>query len=444
MNRPLLAAGCLVLLSIGHAVTPAAEEWPQFRGLHAGVAADDPAIPDTWSQTENIAWTLDVPGVGWSSPVIWGDHIFITSAVSDGAIEKPKPGLYSDGERPTPSEMHRWMVYDVSLETGRIRWEREVRRAVPTGPKHVKNTYATETPVTDGERVYTYFGSAGIFVFDFKGTPVWSRDAPVVKMRSNYGHAASPVLFRDHLIIVNDNDTQSFIAAYDKKTGRPLWKVDRTTEGTNWSTPVVWQQEGTPEIVTAGTRGIRAYGLDGSPRWELKGMSSITAPTPFTKLGLLYIMSGFPGDAMRPVYAIRPGAHGDITLREGETSNEFIAWSNQQLGTYTTTPLVYGDYYYTLLDRGLFMAHDARTGKPVYGRQRLVAGGFTSSLWAYNGKIFALSEDGDTYVIQAGPEFKVLGKNSLDEMTMATPAVAKGSLIIRTMSKLYRIAKKPE
>jgi outer membrane protein assembly factor BamB len=169
-------------------------------------------------------------------------------------------------------------------------------------------------------------------------------------------------------------------------------------------------------------------------------MSSITAPTPFVKNGLLYMSSGFPGDAKRPVFAIRPGASGNISLLEGQTSNQHIAWFQPLLGTYTTSALVYGDYYYTLLDRGFFLSHDAKTGRQIYGRQRLTAGGFTSSPWAYNGKIFAMSEEGDTYVIQAGPEFKILGKNSLDEMALSTPAVARGSLFIRTLSKLYRIS----
>ena len=173
-------------------------------------------------------------------------------------------------------------------------------------------------------------------------------------------------------------------------------------------------------------------------------MSSITVPTPFSKHGLLYLSSGYPGDALRPVYAVRPGARGDITLKDGETSNPSIAWSNPQLGAYNTSALVYGDYYYTLLDRGFLLCHDARTGTQIYGRQRIApdANGFTASPWAYNGRIFAASEEGDTYVIQAGPEYKVLGKNSLGEMIMASPAVARGSVIMRTASKLYRIARK--
>jgi outer membrane protein assembly factor BamB len=193
--------------------------------------------------------------------------------------------------------------------------------------------------------------------------------------------------------------------------------------------------------VTPGSKRLRSYDLDGKLLWELAGMSTIDIPTPFAKHGLLYINSGYPADALRPVYAIRPGAGGDLTLKAGETSNAYIAWSHPTLGSYNPSSLVYGDYYYTLHDRGFITCNDAKTGKEIYGRQRISADstGFTASPWAYNGRIFALSEDGDTFVLQAGPEFKVLGKNTLGEMTLATPAIAGGSLVVRTAGRLYRI-----
>ena len=260
------------------------------------------------------------------------------------------------------------------------------------------------------------------------------------KTRNNWGGASSPALHGDRLYIVNDNDEQSFLAAYDKRTGAEVWRVNRT-EGTNWSSPFVWENESRTEIVTAGSDRVRSYDTDGKLLWELYGMSTITIPTPFSRHGLLYISSGYIADPLRPAYAIRPGASGDISLKQGETSNAFIAWSSPTGAPYNPTPIVYGDSYYTLFDRGFFTSHDARTGKEIYARQRVTAdaSGFTASPWAYNGKIFAMSEEGDTYVIQAGPEFKVLRKNSLNEMTLATPAVAGGSLIIRTVSRLYRI-----
>jgi len=418
------------------------DNWPQFRGPRAGVAADDPALPDTWSATAHVRWKSDVPGLGWSSPVVWGDHVFLTTVVNSGALEPPKPGLYFGGERPASTAPHRWVAYDIDFKTGAIRWQKEIRNSAPAGPRHLKNSYASETPVTDGERVYFYFGAVGVFVFDMSGKPVWSKPIGPFKTRNGWGTAASPILHDDRLYIVNDNDEQSFVAAYDKRTGREIWRVNRA-EGTNWATPFVWEHEGRTEIVTAGTGKVRSYDLAGTLLWEFSGMSSISIPTPFSRHGLLYVSSGYVGDPMRPAYAIRPGASGDISLKPGETSNAFIAWSSPTLAPYNPTPLVYGDYYYTLYDRGFFTCHDAKTGKEVYGRQRIAAdaGGFTASPWAYNGKVFAMSEDGDTYVIQAGPEYKLLAKNSIGEMTLATPAVAHGSLVIRTASKLYRIGR---
>lgn len=424
-------------------VTSAAsnEHWPQFRGTGSTGVAEDPTLPDKWSTTENVAWKRDIPGLGWSSPIVWGDHIFLTSVISGDAKEAPKKGLYFGGERPVPTDEHRWMVYAVDFKTGKILWEKEVQRSAPPASRHLKNSYASETPVTDGERVYAYFGNTGLFCFDLKGKLLWQQKWEARQTRNGWGTAASPIVYKDRLYILNDNDEQSFLAAYDKKTGQQLWRVEREV-GTNWATPYIWENGQRTELIVSGTKAVRAYDLNGKPLWEFNGMSSIAIPTPFSKFGLLYIASGYVGDQHRPVYAIKPGATGNISLKEGETSNQFIAWYLRQGGPYNPSPIVYGDIYYTLYDRGFFTANDARTGQEVYSKQRLdpAAGAFTSSPWAYNGKLFCLSEDGDTFVIQAGKEYKLLGKNSLDELCMATPAIARGSLILRTASKLYRIS----
>jgi len=440
MRRVWLWAGAAVLM---WTMAAAGEQWPQFRGPSAGVAADDPALPETWSKTENVAWAIDVPGLGWSSPVVWGDQIFLTTVVSSGQATPPQKGLFA-GTLPYEAKVpHRWVVYAIDFETGKVRWQRDIRTIVPLRPKHIKNSFASETPVTDGQRVYVLFADLGLFAFDMQGNPAWSKELEPMDREFGYGSGASPVVHKDRVYIVNDNEKRSFVAAHDARTGTELWRIDRDEES-NWSTPFVWEHEQRTEIVTAGTGKVRSYGLDGTLLWELKGMTWINVPTPFAKHGLLYISSGWVGDAVRPVYAVRPGASGDISLKEGETSNAYITWYQRQLGTYSTSPLVYGDHYYTLFDRGYLACHDARTGKQIYGRQRIAAdtSGFTASPWAYNGKVFVLSEDGDTFVIQAGPEFKVLGRNSLEEMALATPAVARGSVIIRTQSKLYRIAKR--
>jgi outer membrane protein assembly factor BamB len=436
----------LILTMTGFPALGAGENWPQFRGEGARGVSDDSALPDSWSTTQNVRWKIDVPGHGWSSPVVWGDKIFVTSVISEGAVEEPKKGLYFGGNRTDiPSSIHHWMVYCIDWETGDILWERQAYQGQPKESLHLKNTYASETPVTDGKRVYVYFGNLGVFSYDMKGELAWSRFWEPVKTRYGWGLAASPVLHEDRLIIVNDNEDQSFITALDKQTGEEVWRVDRD-EGSNWATPLVWNNDLRTEVVTPGTDRVRSYGLDGTLLWEFRGMSSITIPTPFSDSGLVFISSGYVGDELRPAYAVRLGASGDISLQENETSNEYIAWSLRQAGPYNPSPLVYGEYYYTLLDRGFMTCHKARTGELVYSKRRIErgSGAFTASPWAYDGKIFCLSEDGDTFVIKAGPEFELLGKNSLDEMSMATPALSQGSLIIRTASKLYRIARPPK
>lgn len=432
----------LVIAVVLHATAIASDRWPQFRGPESLGVVEDPSLPDTWSETQNVAWKTTIPGMGWSSPIVWGNKIFVTSVINAKETEPVKKGLYFGGERKAPADEHRWMVYAVDFKSGKILWEREVHKAVPTFSRHLKNSYASETPVTDGERVYAYFGNVGLFCFDLKGKLLWSKKWPAVNTRFGWGTAASPVVHQDRIYVVNDNDTKSFLVALNKKTGEQVWEVERA-EASNWATPYIWNNGQRTEIITPGTKRVRSYDLNGKLLWEFTGMSSIAIPTPFSKFGLLYISSGYVQDQLRPVYAIRPGASGDISLKQGEMSNSYIAWHQPQAGPYNPSPIIYGDLYYTLLDRGFFTCHDAKTGKEIYGKQRIdpATVAFTSSPWAYNGKLFCLSEDGDTYVIGAGREFKVIGKNSLNELCLATPAIVRGSLVIRTASKLYRITK---
>ena len=440
MQRFLLVS--LVLIAVPLTAKQDAQ-WPQFRGPGATGVGADLRVPDTWSATENIVWKAAIPGVGWSSPIVWNDTIFLTSVIRAQAGEAPKPGLYFGGERPTPSDEHRWMVFGVDFASGKVLWQREAHRGAPPRSRHLKNSYASETPTTDGERVYVLFGNIGVFAFTMDGTPVWQRTWPARATRYGWGTAASPVLHGGRLYVLDDNDEQSSLVALDARTGADVWRVERARE-TNWTTPFIWRHAQRTEIVVSATHGVQSYDLDGKPLWTLRGMSSIAIPTPFESGGLLYVASGYVGDQVRPVYAIKPGASGDITLSTGETSNAFVAWSLPQAGPYNPSPIVYDGLYYTLLDRGFFTAHDARTGAEVYGRQRIdPAGvGFTASPWAASGRLYAISEDGDTYVIKAGPKYELLAKNSLGEMTMATPAMAQGNLIVRTAERLYRIGRK--
>jgi len=373
--------------------------------------------------------------------VVWGDQIFLTAARSTGEVEPIKKGLYFGGNRlEPPKEEHVWTASSVDLASGEIQWERELHRGVPATPRHLKNSYASETPATDGKLLFAHFGHLGTYALDFNGEMVWSKSWPPREMRFGWGTAASPVLHEGRLYLVNDSEDASTLTVLEAATGRRIYETARD-EPSNWATPFIWKNDERTEIVIPGRNKIRSYDLDGKVLWELGGMSSIVIPTPFTAHGLLYVASGYVGDEVRPVFCIRPGAEGDISLKEGETSNSAIAWSLPQGGPYNPSPLVYGDYYYTLYDRGFLTCHDAKTGDLIYGKKRFRTGAsaFTASPWAYDGKIFCLSEDGDCFVVEAGPKYKLLGENSIPELTMATPAVVGDSLILRTDPALYRI-----
>ena len=481
--RLAAASACLVLLAASAApgqTARAGDNWPRFRGANAGAVTDDPALPETWSRTENVVWNVGIPGQGWSSPIVWGDLIFVTSVLSDEPRQEPgrdlipEPGQEGapvtsiDGIASAPplATPYTWMLHAIDFATGETRWQRVLRTGVPLNPKHPKNTYASETPVTDGRYVYVFHANAGLFAVDFNGDIAWSREVTVPAappgmatetriepgrtLDAGYfagiGQAASPALHDGRIFIAADHEARAwFFAAYSTQTGEELWHVHegKTEEAYGWSSPFVWENDLRTEVVILGNNRVRSFGLDGARLWEIEGLSVSTTPTPLAADGLLYVSSGFPSMLFRPVYAIRPGASGDISLEAGETSNEHVVWFHADAGTYMPSGLVYDGLFYGLYTQGFLTAHDARSGDEVYGRVRIArgTGGFTSSPWAYNGRVFALSEDGDTYVIRAGPDYELLRVNPLEEMVNATPAVLRGSLIIRTVSSLWRIAK---
>jgi outer membrane protein assembly factor BamB len=416
--------------------------WPQFRGWRASGVSADANAPDRWSATENLAWKTDLPGRSWSSAIVWGHRVFLTTVVNLGRSETPKKGLYLGGERPESSKSeHQWRVLCLDLTTGKVEWDQMVHQGAPQTPIHLKNTYGAETPVTDGERVYALFGNLGVFAFTCDGQEAWSQPLEPRKTRYGWGTAASPVLQSGRLFIVNDNDDQAELLALDAKTGKELWRVNRD-EKSNWATPFIWQNGLRTELITPGSRAVRSYDLDGKLLWSFRGMSNIAIPTPVAGDGLLFVSSGYVGDKLRPLYAVRPGASGDISLSSGATSNEFIAWSNPVGGPYNPSPLFYEGRLYVLYDRGSVSCFDAKTGKVLYERERLPDGlAFTSSPWAAGGRVFCLNEDGVCYVLRAGDRFELLHTNKLadDDMCMATPALAGDRLLIRTAARLYCI-----
>lgn len=416
--------------------------WPQFRGSESRGISDGTGknLPVHWSATENVSWKTDLPGRGWSSPIVWGDRVFLTTVINTGKAEDPKKGLYFGGDRPKPPDaVHQWKVFCLDLKTGNIVWDRQVHEGQPQSPIHLKSSYASETSVTDGERVYCYFGNVGVFCFDFDGKELWKLNLKPHAMRNGWGTAASPVIHQDRLYLVNDNNEESYLLALDAKTGKQVWSIPRD-EKSNWATPFIWQNGQRTEIVTPGTGKVRSYDLDGNLLWSLTGMSSITIATPYAYNGLLYLSSGYVMDSRKPIFAIRPGATGDISLEDGQTSNEFIVWCQPKAAPYNPTTLIYEDRLYVLYDRGLLSCFRADDGKEVYGPVRLPNGtAFTASPWAYGGHVFCLNEDGVTAVLKAGDQFELLHTNSLaeDDMSMATPAISGDRLLIRTAARVY-------
>src|SRR6056297_752891 len=432
--------GCLLLCVCQPSALGEEDHWPRFRGSNgAGVAPDNPGLPITWSISENVKWVSDVPGLGWSCPVVWENRVFLTSVVPDQPTQIPKKGMYlGKGVREPVKGVHRWMVYCFDLNTGETLWEHEAHRGQPQVPRHPKSTYASETPVTDGERLYVLFGDLGLWCYDFNGKVLWERKIEPKKTEFDYGAAASPVVHDGQAIVVYDNLESSWIAAFDAGTGEERWRTSRD-ETRSWATPLVWENSVRTEIVVPGENRNRGYSLDGELLWEFDGrMGKLVIPSPFAAHGLCYISSGFVAENHRPTFALRPGASGDLAPEGDYANNEAFAWYQDRSGSYNPSQIVYGDYLYTLYDQGFLTCHDAMTGEEIHGKQRLRPNGsFTASPFAFNGRLFCLSEDGLTYVIKPGPEFEILGTNPLDERCLASPAVAGDKLLIRTATKLY-------
>jgi len=437
--RSTIATGWALLLLVQPSVH-GQDNWPRFRGPNAdGMAPDNAGLPTTWTTTENVKWVADVPGWGWSCPIVCGDRIFLSTVVSDENNLTPSKGLYlGQGVRDPAKGIHHWMVYCFDLNTGKELWKHEAHSGQPKVPRHPKSTYAAETATTDGERLFVLFGDLGLYCYDLNGKPLWSQKIEPKRTFFDYGAAASPVVHEGQVIVVYDNLQGSWIAAFDAKSGDQRWQTPRD-ETHSWATPFVWTNELRTEIVVPGKKRNRSYSLDGKLLWEFNGrMSNLVIPSPFAAHGLCYIASGYVGDKHRPTFAVRPGASGDITPDGDFEDSEFIAWYQGKSSSYNPSQIVYGDYFYTLFDRGFLTCHDAKTGEEVYGKQRFSpSGSFTTSPFAYNGRLFFLSEEGLTYVVKSGPEFEIIERNHLDELCIASPAVAGDKLLIRTASKLY-------
>ena len=442
---------CVALVGLANSISAqerTQDTIPRFLAGRMPTADAQVVPPEHWSATENVLWKTDLPGLGWSSPVVWGNRVFLTTCVNTGADREPRKGLYLEdvdaNKYPKDTDKHEWKVYCLDLNTGSILWQQVSHAAVPAKPHHIKNTLASETPTTDGERVYVYFGNVGLFTYDLDGKLLWSKPLPPTDTQYGWGTSISPIVYEDRLYIVNDNDEKSYLLVLDKRTGDEVMRIDRE-EKTNYATPFIWKNALRTELVTSGIGFARSYDLEGKLLWQIKGKSILAIPTPFEKFGNLYLTSGHVVWGGNPLYVVKPGATGDISLDENVTTSEHIVWSAQKIGPYHPTPLIVGETLYILYDRGLMAAFDAKTGREVYGRKRIPNGkAFTSSPVSYSDKLFCLNEDGVTFVIKTGPEFEILHTNTLaeDDMGMATPVIVGGKLLLRTSKRMYCIGDK--
>ncbi len=406
------------------------DNWPQFRGPDASGIAEGAKPPDAWDRRA-IRWKTPVAGLAHSSPIVWRNQIFVTTAVSSQPGATFKHGLYGDGDASPDTSVHQWKVLCLDKRTGVVLWERVAYQGPPKEKRHIKSTYANSTPVTDGKRVVAFFGSQGLFAFDMSGNPLWKRDLGVLRLGAydapdyEWGTASSPILYRDMVIVQCDTQgKESFLMALSASTGETIWKSPRE-ELPSWGTPAV----ANGELITNGSNAIRGYDpATGKQLWSFGGSSKITAPTPVFANGLAIVASGRRPEA--PIFAIKLGSQGSI------------AWSKQQRGPYMPTPLILDGRVYVLNNNGIFDCYDLATGNEVY-RQRIehAGGGFSGSPVAANGRIYLSNEDGEMIVVRAGPRFEIVSRNEIGERLMATPAITGNMLVIRGEKNLIAIGR---
>ena len=453
MRRSVLAASAafLIVTSLrGAAVAPRAGiDWPQFRGISATGIAEGFSLPATWNAADgtNIVWKAPIPGLGLSSPVVWGNDIFISTSISGKADSNLKVGLYGAIQSVDDDTPHEWRVYALDKKTGKIKWQHSAFKGVPKIKRHTKSTHANSTLATDGERIVAFFGSEGLYAYDLKGTLLWKKDLGVLDAGyymvpgAQWETGSSPVLHDGKVVIQADVQKGSFLALFDAKDGREIWRVARADVPT-WSTPTIHQVNGKTQILVNGMRHVGAYDFEtGKEIWKLSGGGDIPVPTPVVHDGLVYITNAHGRDS--PVYAIKETAAGDVSLKEGTTSNDAVVWAAARSGGYMCTPLVYRGLVYIVRYNGVLNVFDAKSGEKKYeARLAGATSAFTASPIANDGKVYIASEDGQVFVLAAGPKYEVIAMNEMATPVLATPAISEGRLILRTQDQIMSIGKK--
>ena len=427
----------VVLISLSGAVTAA--NWPGWRGPDGSGISHEKNLPAEWTPTKNIKWKTPIAGRGHSSPIVWGNYIFVTTAIEGEIVAGAKAVKHlSDGKEflhpdsVGADHKHAFKVIAVDRNSGKVLWEATAWVGTPYDNRHRKSSYAASTPATDGKLVYAFFGTEGLYAYDFDGRLAWKAD--LGKLGTvGMGTGTSPILFENLVIVQCDeeNGESSFIVALDKKTGKEVWRMPRKVQ-VSWSTPVLVRTAKRAELVTSGTELVISYDpATGKELWRHKGVASNAIPSPVANTDSVFLVAGFPA---KIAMAIKLGGSGDLT----GTPN--VPWTYAKGTAYVPSPILYGDYLYLTTDRGILTCLDAKTGEVKYEGGRIpIPATFTASPVAFEGKILLTSEDGDTFVIKAGPKHEVLATNSIGEAVYASPAIADGSIFIRGEKNLYRI-----
>ena len=445
MTRLTLSVLSLSLFTLS-AITTNAQNWPSFRGPNASGVADGTKPPTTWDaeKSQNLLWKTAIPGLSHASPIVWSNQIFVITAISSDA----KAGFIAKDrgiDLATDDAKHTWMIYALDKRNGQILWSNKAYEGVPRARRHVKATQANSTPVTDGRYVVALFGSEGLAAYDTDGKLLWKQDLGVLNpglwddKESSWGHSSSPIIHRDLVIVQADGHKQSFIAAYNLKDGKQAWRVERN-EITSWTTPAIYEGKNRVELIANGGRYIRGYDpLTGKELWRFAdNETQVKMQAPLIAGDLIYITGGYPPG--RPMYAFRPGAVGDISLKSGEDKNAFLAWSTAKGSPYTPTPIIYGDLLYALADNGVLSAYVTTSGELVY--QQRLSSSFSASPIAADGKLYLASEDGDVFVVKAGRQYELLSRNTMGQPLMATPALSDGMLIVRGKDAVYALGER--
>ncbi len=435
-----------LIISLCSLTTIQAQNWSSFRGNNASGVADGQKTAATWNvdKSQNIVWKTSIPGLSHASPIVWGNRVYVITAISSdsatGFVAKDRGiGLAED------SVKHTWKIFSLDKKSGNVIWSQTAYEGIPRAKRHVKATQANSTPVTDGRYVVALFGSEGLACYDTNGKLIWKQDLGVLNPglwddpSSSWGHSSSPVIYKDLVIVQADGHKQSFIAAFNLKDGKQAWRVERG-EITSWTTPTINTEVKHAELIANGGRFIRGYDpLTGKELWRFADNDTqVKMQAPLVANGLIYITGGYPPG--RAMYAFKPGAVGDISLKADQETNDFIAWKSSKGSPYTPTPIIYRDQLYTVADNGVLTAYEAKTGTTLY-QQRLPSS-FSASPVAADGKLYFSSEDGDVFVVRAGPKYELMATNVMGQPVMATPAISDGLLIVRTKDFVYAVGER--